>query len=407
MKKYSELKNKNMLLKIKNTVLFLFTLLILGCDRNNNSLTEVISPCENAFKKELEPIKKIVTSDFFNARLLNGARTSDKYLVTSGDINRTYKYMVVNHKAQTVNYFEKPYILGWPLSDSRLYQIHNDHLYLARLDRTLGWILEAVHLETMDNEVIPLMLENEMPKEILQVEKFENEIYILASFAIKNIIFSYDISNKTLKIIHNPTDEYYTMGFKVLQFNPNNNFILRAAIDSINSQTIIEGINITTQFTFYKKTFDRLLRTHNFPHNTEILPFDSNNRIYLNFIDSKSTIIEAKTGNTVFTSDKNLLPLSNDYTLSYFRFGEEIKPNDFEIIEPITGKSLINASWEKHFYNSELLNAKHLLISTYYAWEVLNLETKCIEYNGTGNFYKTKENEFISVDGDGLYFYKL
>lgn len=91
MKKYSELKNKNMLLKIKNTVLFLFTLLILGCERNNNSLTEVISPCENAFKKELEPIKKIVTSDFFNARLLNGARTSDKYLVTSGDINRTYK----------------------------------------------------------------------------------------------------------------------------------------------------------------------------------------------------------------------------------------------------------------------------------------------------------------------------
>lgn len=401
--------NKNMKMTkflMNNFIIFFLLILIIGCEKNK-SINEAIAPCEDAYINDLAPIKQIATSDFFNANLWSGSRTSEKYLVTSGDIADNYKYMVVNHQAQTLKFFERPYAIGFPLSDCRLYQIDQDHLYLARLDRALGWMIEDIHLETMNSQVISINLGNEIPKEILQVEKHENAIYILAAFKQTNAIFTYSISEKTLKLLYNPSDDYYTMGFKVLQYDVNNNYILRAAVDSINNKTMIEGINQDLLQPFYTNTYDGLLMNHNYPYHKEVLPFDSDDRLYLNFTDSRSTIIEAKTGRTISKSDKHVVPFTSDYALSYFRKGNEIDNKVFDIINPMTGETLIDASWENKFYKSELLNPTHLLIDTYYECKVLNLETKCVEHKKSGHFYFTKENEFITIDGEGLYFYKL
>lgn len=394
------------LLSIKKLSLYLVLAFMVSCYDNSN-LKEAISPCEDEFKNDLVPLKQITTSDFINSNLWYGSRTSDKYLVTSGRLNDSYKYIVVNHQAQTINFFERPYVSGFFLSDSRLYQIQDDHLYLARLDRNAGWTMEAIHLETMDSEVIPIMLGNENPKEILQVEKHENDIYILAAFEQSNAIFTYSISEKTLKLLYNPSDAFYTTGFKVMRYDPNNNYILRAAIDSSNFKTIIEGVNTNSQQPFYSNTYNGLLMNHNYPYHKEMLPFDSNDRLYLNFIDSKSTIIEAKTGRTISNSDKHIIPFSSDYALSYYRLGDNIDSKAFDIINPVTGEILIDANWETKFFKSELLNPTHLLIDTYYECDILNLETKCVEHKKSGEFYKTKENEFIIIDGEGIYFYKI
>ena len=398
--------HRNSFIIFKKLALFYILLFIISCS-DNNSIKEAIAPCEDAFNKELTPIKQLASDDFFNAYLSDGFRTSDKYLVTSGNITRNYRYLVINHQAQTYKFIERPYFLPNFLSDCKLYQIENDHLYLARLDRTIGWMLEAIHLESLDSEVIPIMLGNEQPKEILQVEKHENEIYILAEFDQGNVIFSYAISSKTVKVIYTPSDKFYTMGFKVLQYDQNNNYLIRAAIDSTNAKTIIEGVNLATQTPFYTTTQEGLLRKYNYPYNKEILPFDSNDRLYLNFIDSKSTIIEAKTGSIISTSPKQVLPLSSDYALSFYRNGADIDPAEFDIINPNTGESLIDAKWAKKFYRAEMLNQKYLLIDDFYDCKVLNLETKCTEYKNFGTYYKTNENEYIIINSEGLNFYKL
>ena len=174
--------NKNMKMTkflMNNFIIFFLLILIIGCEKNK-SINEAIAPCEDAYINDLAPIKQIATSDFFNANLWSGSRTSEKYLVTSGDIADNYKYMVVNHQAQTLKFFERPYAIGFPLSDCRLYQIDQDHLYLARLDRALGWMIEDIHFETMNSQVISINLGNEIPKEILQVEKHENAIFFTA-----------------------------------------------------------------------------------------------------------------------------------------------------------------------------------------------------------------------------------
>lgn len=391
---------------LKKLYLFYILLLMASCS-DNNSINEAIAPCEDAFKKELTPIKHLASDDFFNAYLSNGSRTSDKYLVTSGDITTNFRYLVINHQTQTYKFIDRPYFSPNFLSDCKLYQIENDHLYLARLDRNIGWMMEAIHLETMDSEVIPIMLGNEQPKEILQVEKHENEIYILAEFDQGNVIFSYSISNKTVEVVYSSSDNFYTMGFKVMPYDQNNNYILRAAIDSTHAKTIIEGVNIDTQTPFYTSTHEGLLRNYNYPYNKEVLPFDSNDRLYLNFMDSKSTIIEAKTGRIISTSQKQVLPLSSDYALSFYRNGTDVDPAEFDIINPNTSESLIDAHWAKKFYRAELLNQTYLLIDDFYDCKVLNLETKCIEYKNFGTYYKTKENEYIIINSEGLYFHKL
>lgn len=393
------------LLKHKFILLFLLVM-TLGCEKSK-LINEAIAPCENEFINNLVPIKKIATNVFFNSNLWYGSRTSDKYLVTCGDIGRNYKYIVVNHQTHTLNFFERPYVLGFPLSDSRLYQIHDDHLYLARLDRSMGWMLEAIHLETMNSEGITIKLGNESPKEILQVEKHENTMYILAVFEKTSAIFAYSILEKKLKIVYNASDDLYTTGFKVKQYDQNNLYIIRAAIDSINNKTIIEGINLDILQPFYSNTYDRILVNYNYPYEKEMLPFDSDDRLYLNFDDSKSTIIEAKTGRTVSNSDKHIVPFSSDYALTYRRIGQDIDHAPFDIINPVTGQILIDAKWGKKFNKSVLLNPSHLLIRTYYDWKVLNLVTQCVEHKNFGDFYLTKENEFITIDSDGLYFYKL
>jgi|GEM_PF-5483834 len=192
-----------------------------------------------------------------------------------------------------------------------------------------------------------------------------------------------------------------------MRYDQNNHYILRAAIDSTNNKTIIEGVNTNSLQLFYSNTYDGLLMNHNYPYHKEMLPFDSDDRLYLNFIDSRSTIIEAKTGRTVSNSEKHIIPFSSNYALSYYRIGDDIDRKAFDIINPVTNETLIDANWEKKFYKSELLTPKHLLIDRYYECQVLNLETNCVEYKKSGEFYLTKENEFITIDGEGIYFYKI
>ena len=406
MKNYSAVSLTYCQLAIKYLGLFLLLIFLGGCG-DNESLKKSIYPCEDDYKKELVPFKKLATEKFINARFFDGYRVSDKYLVTYGDINRKWQYVVLNHQTGKVQFFGRPYTLEQIFSDCRSYQIHDDHLYLARLDRTMGWVMESVHLETLESQPIPIVLGTEMPKEILQVEKHDNDIYILAEFEKSSVIYKYSALNTTLVSVYTTSDEYKTIGFKIMKDQLNSDYLVRVAINETNAKTLIQGINPTLNIAFYSQIYDGIVRSYNYPFSKEVLPMDSKDRIYLNFRNSRSLIIDAISGRNLLEFQKQVLPISSNYAVNFSRNDNSIDPEEFDIINQNTGERIIDAKYDKKFHRFEIINQKYLIVDLYYDWSILNLETSCVEYKIKGECYKINENEFLTIDYEGIYYYKL
>lgn len=380
---------------------------LLGCS-GDESIKEQISPCENAFNRDLNSIYSIKTDDFFNANIFSSVRSSDKYTVFAGDIKREFKYVVINHQDKTYKSFERPYLLDNIISDSRLFQILDNHLYLARQDRNLGWVFESINLQNLDGEFIQLESNGEKPLKIIQVEKHKNEIYILASFEKSTQIYKYSPANKSLKVFYESADDYTSVGFKVLSSNNNSDYLIHAILDSTNVKSTIQGIDPMTQFVFYERSVDGLIRSHNFPYSSDILPMDDAGRLYLNFADSRSIILNAESGLTIKTFNGNLFPLKDDYAVIQTPHSFVSGADDIKVIELTSSDVVSFLSKNKLIYSFNYLNKDKVLVNISFSyWQIVDIKTNCIENEKYGESIIINENEFFTIDGEGLHFYKI
>ncbi len=397
------------------TILFI---ILSSCSRENEALLDKIFPCENEFKRYLKPEKSIIEFETHEIEFYNGSKSSEKYLIMPMAIRLfefyEYGYLILNKETDETSLLEIPqYYAGFPLSSPLLMQIHKDNLYLAIREQSNSWRLRVINLTTLQEREISLDYEGNKIQEILQVEIFKDDIYVLSDYREFSGVTRVSVNDDSTIEYRKYNDGHKDIGFKVMQIENDPPFYLRIAEEN-NGNTLVQKFNLFShqeEFTFkFKEGLD-----NSYTFNFDNVHIHTDGIMYINLFVNKGVVIDVKNNSILKENDYHMEVINDKYAISYTKDNLNSTRNQWIMTKGGFNK-LFKADWELSFISYFSLGEKHLLIDKYSEVNVLNLETGCVEYQvnvSSSNVifriisYKKSEDEFVTINGTALKLFKI